>query len=401
MGDQEWLAEALGAYVKKRPDEMEAAQEYADLAANGAYQVVASDPTTSPSKERLKKVGNQAAVALWQAVQNRPHVPENYGKLIELYRMLGDEEKARKVPLYLSQETTATADDVHLAAYLLATNGYPQESIPLYERALKMDPNKARYRLNYAGALTRLGRFSEAELIYSDIIKNGVNGKMFHPHEVLANSIRLGDEHGYATRHFEFLKSLIPKKSEVAQHDLFLLETGKTYLALHQMDKAEPFFTALQDQYPEHRETAADMLIQTRVARGDFAGAEKSLATEEKNSTSSEGMIVLRLNLAEVKRMQGKLDDAAAIWSALPREFPKNRKAARALVTAAQALIDGGKFGQAKSLLNQYIALDVGDPDGESSARELLMKLTKLDVPDQAILQSAINDAVTSPPSVN
>ncbi|MGI8908717.1 MAG: tetratricopeptide repeat protein [Candidatus Sumerlaeaceae bacterium] len=395
LGDSNAIVEALGAYLAARPTIADAVQEYADAMGQIAYQVATGDPNTSPSTERQKQVADAAAKALWNVIRIRPYAPEPYGKLMEIYRLFGDAEKARLVPLALCDSTTATADDVHLAAYVYATNGYPVDALPLYERAIKLAPEKTRFRLNYAGALSRVGRYSDAEAIYQDVISHGVNGLQFHPHDLLVNSIRLADEHGQTSAHLTFLKSLLTDKS-VPQHDLYLLEAAKACVGTGHPDEAMAFIEALKTQYPQHTDTAEDILVQARVAKRDFKGAEQLLAQEEQETTDTAGKVLVRSNLAEVKRAQGQMDAAVEIWTKLAAEFPNDRQATRKFVTAAQVLMESGKLERAEQLLKQYLSLDIGDPDGELLAREVLGRLQKLDVPTESIVQSAMESMSTT-----
>jgi tetratricopeptide (TPR) repeat protein len=391
LSNPDGIAEALRAYTNARPNMADAVEEYADVMSQKAYRVATADPSSSPSAERQKEVADAAARALWSAVRLRPYTPEPYSKLMELYRLFGDDAKARQVPLVLSDPTTATAENVHLAAYIYATNGYPAESLPIYERALKLAPEKTRYRLNYAGALSRAGRPKDAMAIYQDLVQHGVNGRQFHPHDVLVNSIQLANERGEAASYEAFLKNLIADKY-VPQHDLFLVETARAFLATGHPEEAVPFLEALRQQYPQHAETAADLLVQTRVARKDFAAAEALLAQEEKETTDTAGRVLVRSNLAEVKRQQGKVDEAVRIWSEIGRQYPQDRQAARKLITAAQVLVETSKLQQAQQLLQEYLGRDLGDPDGEQLAREVLSKIKRLDVPSASIVQSAMQE---------
>lgn len=393
--DGSGLLDALGAYVEARPEVIDAAQEYADAAAQQAWFIMTADSQTSPPAEVMKQVGDTAAEALWRVVAVKPYIPEPYMKLIELYQLYGEPEKARRVPLALADRTSATAEEIHLAAYVSAQADMPQESIPLYERALKMSPNDTRFRLNYAGALTRVNRHKEADAIYRDVIERGVFGKQYHAHEVYANSIRNATAFGYKDDLLKFLRGLIPRK-DVPQHDYYLMEMGKVLLGLEMPNEAIAFFQAVHDMYPEHAYQASDFLVQAHVAMGKFAEAEQMLARQEKESTDTASLLLVRSNYAATKAAQGKIAEAVAEYKRLAEKYPQERQAIRGLVTAANSLVKEGRFRAATELLHQYLSLDAGDPDGEASARELLARIENKDFPSDILVKSALED--TAPP---
>lgn len=392
LGNEEGVTQALQRYVERNPQNLEAASELADALAQRAYVIATSDPTTSPSAEVLQEAANSAAEGLWHLIEMRPYVPEPYEKLIAIYKLYGQPEKARQVTSYLTDSTTATAEEIHLAAYIMATNGMPEDAIPVYERALKLRPDRTLFRLNYAGALSRVGRLKEADAIYRDVIENGVNGRQYHAHEVYANGILLARNNGYLEEFLAFLRGLIPK-SDMPQHDYFLIEVSKVLTALNLEREALHYLEAVQVQYPEKAWEAREHKVTAYVSLKDFEKAEKVLMEAEQESTDTVGLVLARNNRAVVRAESGKLDEAVELWKALAEEFPRDRTAARGLLIASQRLVEAGRFRQANELLRRYLSLDTGDADGEVSARELLARVKSLDVPSSTLVRSAIEEA--------
>jgi len=396
LGNEASMLAALQEFVNRNPGNMLAATELAGAHAQQAYQLATADPSTSPPEDKLKAAADRAAGSLWRLIEARPYIPEPYEQLMELYKLYGQPEKARQVPHYLTKSTTATAEELHLAAYILATNGFPEDAVPVYERALKLTPENAHFRLNYAGALSRVGKLREADAIYRDIIAKGVNGRQYHAHDVYVNGLKLAQTHGYQEEYLAFLKSLIHKE-DVPQHDYFLEEAGRSLLGSGLASEALPFFEALEVKYPERAWDARELIVHCHLEMKNFAKADQVLVTSEEKSTDTLGVILARSNRAVLRLRNGDIAGAVQQWNSIANEFPGNRQASRALLNAGQALVEAGRFSEAEQVLRRYLGLNAGDPDGEVSARELLTRVEKLDVPSETLVKSALEDAAAPP----
>lgn len=395
LGNADAVVAALEQYLKLRPGDAAVVQEHADALAGKAYQLAIADPNTSPPAEIAKPAADAAARALWRAVELRPYLPENYAKLMELYRTYGEPDKARQVPLVLSKPTTATVEEIHSAALLLATNGYPEDALPLYERVLKQQPDNPKYRLNYAGALTRVGRFADADKIYYDLIRVGARGKQYHTHELYLYAFESARAQGKLEQFVAFLRELA-SQPKVTAHDTFLLDAGQLLKSKGRPQDAVNFFQTLIQNYPNRRTEAEDALLQAYVALGKFDEAEKMLAAQDVTSTNTEDIITREYNRAFVKSEKGDMEGAVKAWTDLAERFPRDPKATRSLLAAAQMQLQRGKMAETEKLLQQYLALDSGDVDAEQGAREMLARVRKKEVDPNVLIQSALEDAASA-----
>ncbi len=388
IGNEDGITRALETYAKGQPDDANAASELADALSAKAWKLVADNPETSPPLAELEHAGNAASHALWNAVRLRPYAPEPYTKLIALYKLYNQPEKAKEVPRFLADRPNATAEEVHLAAYIYATQGYPKLSIPLYERALKMQ-NEIRYRLNYAAALGRVKRYDDAMKIYRDVITNGVNGHQYHVHQVHSSALEIARRQGQEKQYLAFLNSLLTNP-DVPDRDEFLMEEGKVLASAGLYQEALKFFYRYKEEFPENAITATDIIVSTYAAMKDFNTARRLLSEEIARTTKTEQLAFLKNNYALTYRLEGQVDAAVAEWQKLAAELPTEQTATRALLNAARALAQSGRISQARQFYNQFVHLNTGDVTGEQIARDELARLDRMEVPTDMLVQSAI-----------
>jgi len=388
IGNNDGITKALESYTMANPDDANAAHELADALSAKAWRIVADNPETSPTLAELEVAGNAASRALWNAVRLRPYAPEPYIKLIALYKLYNQPDKAAEVPRFLSDSPNATAEEVHLAAFIYATQGYPDLSIPLYERALRMQ-DETRFRLNYAAALGRIERYEDAMKIYREIIAHGVNGHQYHVHEVHSSALALARRQGQEKQHLNFLNSLLTNPN-VPDRAEFLLEEGKVLASAGLYQEALKFFYQYKEEYPDDTITATDIIVSTYAVMKDFDTARRLLTDEIARTTSSEQLAFLKNNYALTYRLQGQIDTAVSEWQKLAEDHPAEQMATRALLNAARALAQTGQISQARQFYNQFVKLNTGDVTGEQIARDELARLDRMEVPTDMLVQSAI-----------
>jgi tetratricopeptide (TPR) repeat protein len=381
------VTQAVASYAKARPDDLDAQKDLADAAAALAPKLAAGHLQTTPTAESIKEIADISAQASWRIIEKKPYVPEPYVQLIELYNLFGQPEKAKQVPRHLISGTSVSAQQYQLAAYIYAKNGFPNEAVPLYERALKEEPNNTNFRLNYAGVLTRLKRYDEAEVIYHDIIRHGVNGKQFHTHSVYPSAYQLARERGRIPQFLAFLLLLANDKT-VAEHSRYLIDGSKLLVSHGHTAEAIRLLEAASSLYPDAHDEAMELLIEAHTARRDYRRAEELLKTQDAEATATESKVSARHNLGYLKKTAGDTNGAVETWKALASSFPAERKATRGLIQAAQALNEKGRKDEARKLLEQYKVLDTGDTDGEASAEQVLSLL------DQPVTSPAAQTSV-------
>lgn len=388
LGNAAAIGDALELYVQENPNDLDAAMEYAQTRSNEAYQLMKADAVTSPTPQQIERTADKAARAYWNIIKHRSYVPEPYESLIDLYKLFGMEEKAKQVPLYLAEKEDASAEEIHLAAYIYAIKNYPEEAIPLYERALKME-NNPRYRMNYAGALSRANRFDEAMAVYKDLIEKGHNGKSYHLHELLDGSLKFAKAAGQVASHIEYLRNLMQSKT-LPDREEYILEAGKSVASAGYAQDSISFYEVLKADYPEQHDAAADYIINAHAAMGNFEEAKNLLRREIQNAKDEGTLAELRNNMALLSLRSGDLNSAVSEWDALATAMQDQRVAVRGLLSAGKALLDAGRVEQAKQYFRRYLQMDGADPDGEQIVREELEKLGGFDLPAETVVESAI-----------
>ena len=372
MTNPNGVLEALADYVKAVPGEFGALEELGGLYGARVFRMAsilqANDQATTPPE--FYETADTAARTFWDAVKARPYQPESYARLMAVYTLTGDAEQARRVPLFLVANNENSPEALSQAAFIFATNGMPEEALPLYEKALRLRPDDHLVRLNYAGALNRMGRFKDAEAIYWNLIEHGANGKQYHIHEVYANAYDMAERSGRLDAFLGFLAGLLPKKS-VAERDEFLLNAGKLLVFHGKPDAALPFYEAFGAEYPARAEEHRAAMIRAHVARRDFDAAERLIAEAEKTTTSDEAQISARFGRADLAREKGDTETAVRVWTELAEAFPDRTNAARGLLAGAQLLAETGDKARALRLLDRFTELNVGDDEDNHAAVRL------------------------------
>ncbi len=118
-----------------------------------------------------------------QLIRMRPYDPEPMRRLMRYYHGTGL-GRPEQVPDLIGLNAT-NPQLLGQCGYVLATEGFPAEGLRYYDRALSIDPEDPFVRLNRAACLTRLGRHSEAEMIYRDLLEHGHKGRAYHLHELI------------------------------------------------------------------------------------------------------------------------------------------------------------------------------------------------------------------------
>lgn len=397
MGNGKAVSDTLERYVNANPNDIDAAIEYAQARAGEAYSLT-RESKTSPTQEQLNATADKAARAYWKVIKLRPYAPESYENLMNLYTLFGMTDKAKAVPQYLLEQKDPNAEEIHTAAYIYAKRNYPEEAIPLYERALKMEDNP-RYRVNYAAALTRANRYDEALAIYKELIEKGVNGKEYHLHELLEGALKAAGEAGQSATLIEYLRNLPDTKKLPAPMD-YIHETGVALSKSGYGQDSIGFFERLRDEYPDQNAMATDLIINTYASLKDYPKAKEILRGEIEKATDKETQATLRNNMAILSLRSGDINLAIAEWEELAKAIPDVQVASRGYINAGNALLKAGRVEQAKDYFRKFLQQDSGDPDGEQMAREQLAKLGALDIPVESVVDSAVQEYAPDAPPI-
>lgn len=192
---------ALGDAYLRRDQPMEARAEYARL--------VAAYPDRALPLYRFAdaclKIGDfsEAAAAAAKALKIDPQERKaRYVRGVALMRMGRREEGQKELEEYSRQEAQAQAEmnsqrDVVVSnrgAAALVLNGLGEDGIALFQSSLKTHPDVASLRLNFALALSQLGRRQEAVSVLKNMLDSGI-GDDFLVYKILAREYqRLNDE---------------------------------------------------------------------------------------------------------------------------------------------------------------------------------------------------------------
>jgi len=366
---------ALDAYTQAHPEEYEALNEYAIAASQYAFSLVTGPQETTPSAEMVTQAVDQAARALWRVVSSRPYAIEPYQRLIHLYRAAGLPDKAQGVALSLMKHTSATAEQVHLAAYLLDETGYTTEALPLYRDAIARDPQNGRFKMNLANALRKLGRNSEALALYYDLFEHGSYGRQHHIHQLTEDAWEAATKSGQTAELIRFWRKLA-QREDLPQRDEFLVHVGSLLVDKKHFTDGLDFLALARRAYPDLRDEIEPIEARAAAMQGDVARAERIYMERVKRASTEYEKIDARLDYGKLLAGVGAFKEAVAAWEKLASDYPQNPKAARALLLAAQAHIANNDFAAAQELLAKYQSRDRGDSDGERQARELLETLT-------------------------
>jgi tetratricopeptide (TPR) repeat protein len=379
---------ALENYTQARPNDYEALNEYAIAASQQAWLMLAGPHETTPSLATVQQAVDKGARALWQVVRARPYATEPYLRLMELYRAVGERDKALGVASSLAQQTSATAEDIHLAAYLLDEAGYTTESLAFFRRAIERDPQNGRFRMNFANALRKLGRNAEAMAIYRDLFERGSYGHQHHVHQLTEDAFALAEKLGQTDALVQFWRSLATR-ADVPQRDELLPQIGELLVNKKRFSEGLEFLELARKLYPDTRDRVELSIAKAAAMQGDLAQARAIYEARAGRAPSSDARIDVLLDYGRLLAAIGDFADAVAHWESLASAYPNQPRAAHALLLAAQAELARGNSARARQLANAYLSRDRGDSEGEREAREFLAELTR---------QPSAGNAVSGPP---
>jgi tetratricopeptide (TPR) repeat protein len=386
---------ALENYTQARPNDYEALNEYAIAASQQAWLMLAGPHETTPPLAMVQQAVDKAARALWKVVRMRPYATEPYLRLMELYRAVGERDKALGVASSLASHTSATAEEIHLAAYILDEAGYTTESLVLFRRAIELDPQNGRFRMNFANALRKLGRDAEAMAIYRDLFERGSHGHQHHVHQLTEDAFALAEKLGQTDALVQFWRSLATRP-DVPQREELLPQIGELLVNKKRFSEGLEFLELARKLFPDTRDRVELSIAKAAAMQGDIAHAHAIYAARADRAPSRDARIDVLLDYGRLLATIGDFADAVAHWESLAAACPDQPRAARALLLAAQAELARGNSARAQQLANAYLSRDRGDSEGEREAREFLAELTRHTAGD-AVSASAGGPACASP----
>lgn len=267
---------ALWNYTQLASDQYPAKK----LFVTSALQLSATEETT----EELSLHAETMAVSL---IQSRPFDAEIMRALMDFYQRSNRTEKAAQVSDLVGRDATSSKLLSH-CGYILATEGFSEEALSYYNRALAYDPANPLILMNRASCYTRLNRWDEATAFYRQNIENGFAGKPFHLHECLLRLWSIAEHQRREEECLLYLQSLVDQESPRWQTDL-LRELVALMTQLRRLDDAIHFHEALVKRFQIEAATFKDIASSYQlIARGLIESGNHDEAGQFLSSSLSE-----------------------------------------------------------------------------------------------------------------
>ncbi|MBX3727758.1 MAG: tetratricopeptide repeat protein [Candidatus Sumerlaeia bacterium] len=348
--------EALYRHAAARPGDSEALVALAEVVAPLAAQLVqAPSEVLSAPEGEVERVTRLAELALRELIRVRPYDPAPYVALMEMFRAQGNEAAAEAVPIEAVRGSNNAAL-IGTAAYVLATNGFPDAALELYDRALEIAPDEMQIRMNRTACLTRLDRKEEAAAFYRTLLIEGHQGRGWHVHELVERYWLLVDDLEGNERAFEAVKSAVEqiagdwRSGAIEDAAMILLRKGYLDQALH-------FFGLLtaDGNGTGTRNVVAETLAVALHDRGLYDKAEQVLSEALEDEASEEARIGLAQTRCEVLVALGRVDEALAELQRIGREHATDPDALLSLYRAGLLAESHGDAVQAAALYQEFL----------------------------------------------
>jgi tetratricopeptide (TPR) repeat protein len=309
--------EAWYQYVQARPDDLEELQALATQA-----QAIAVELHAAPEEDLLQfqipilerqRFYNLAEQALQQLIRSQPYAPEPLQLLIQLYTGTEQPDKARAVPQLIAADTT----NIRLlknAGLVLSLEGYPEDALTYYDKAISLAPGQPDIRTNRAAALTRLGRWDEAIAEYKDILEHGFQGISWHGHEYVLRLYSTAETLGTIPEMEEYFEKVardtsIPWRLEICDN------LAALYLKLGNLNAAENYARLILEETtdPELRLKVWEKLIaEARQSQSERVESYLVEALEDLKSHPKE-LGILTLSKARQLSDSGETEQALSM----------------------------------------------------------------------------------------
>ncbi len=366
------LAAAAAAESRRQPNQIEALYQHAcafpgDPAALRALSevvtpLVESILTAPPQsvvapKEQIDGLRRLAEQSLTHLVKSQPLDPQPYINLISLHKAGGEKD----VPARIKGIVAAESPDARVkgvCAFALSTNGFAEAALPLYDEALKIDPQNMQIQMNRASCLTRLDRFDEARDYYRKLLTGGDHGMRFHVHEIIDRIWAIDETKKREAECVAYFKEVLPSipagwrnetKNDVANifaKKELLDDAAKLYSELvAEADAGELKLHAYES-------LAAIYFKQQKPAEAArlYESAEKAFAEDP------DTLIAITQARAQALAETGKADEAVKLLRAQAAAHPDHQTALNGLYLAGMICEKSGQPGGAKDLFKAYLA---------------------------------------------
>ncbi|MGC8740874.1 MAG: tetratricopeptide repeat protein [Candidatus Sumerlaeaceae bacterium] len=370
--------ESYAAYLEHAADDTQMLRFAAQLAlqyATRPLHMEASAERQSTATVRLldNTLVEHAASFYRRLIALQPMVGDNYSALMRVYQARGEIEAAKKVAAELAEKNTSSPELLATAATILEENGFLNEALHYYERALQADPSDYGVWLKYADALLAAGSHKQAELICKKMLEEGYSGKPYNQPTLLAYLLKLATLTRETSGLVEYLSSLreknIPGKPE------FLLSSAKLLLQIGAPDQAVASVAKFQKDFPGHTLLQESYLLAGQIwySRGDIEKAIATFRLVEEKFPQSQAAITAAFNIAVAQASAGRIDEALETYRRIAKQYSNDDHALGALFEAAVLASRAHKDPVLiKTLLEQFLATDCQDFSLRRNARKAL-----------------------------
>ena len=222
----------------------------------------------------------------------------------------------------------------------------------------RVDPLAAQSLMRQASVFMQQGRYEEAITRFREAeTANPGNATVYNMIGLCHLSLEQYDK---ALESFDHALQLIPGFTDARNN------RGSTYLALQQFRMAEvDFIAVLSDSTYPHRLKVFYNLGITYFSRGQIGAAKENF---EKAIAGKPPVFEAYLRLAEISRMQSRIESAMDLLEEARLKFPERIEGALAY---GRLLLEAGRAAEARPYLEDVIASDPGSAMADE-ARELL-----------------------------
>ncbi len=349
--------EALYQWVTRSPDNTAALDQLAKVSGELATELAsAPEELLAVDPDEIEKTVRVADQALRQVILRRPWEPDAYVSLLGLEEAKGSEDPADVLVQLVNSESSGFRDRETLG-FVLATNGYPETAMTLYDELLEHEPENVSVQMNRAACLTRLERWDEAITFYKSILDDGYEGEPWHVHELVGRLWEIGK---HLEREKEFIEWFRAAPSRVRGDWGMTIVEEFGSLCAHQgrIDLAEEFLRRTVDESddPNIKSRAWLRLVRTHAEAGDRDEAVSILAEAEENLASwPEQFTDLKLQHAELLITEDRKDEALNMLISAAATDPQDAFLADALHRAAQIAQELNQQERALSLYREFL----------------------------------------------
>ncbi|MCC6547768.1 tetratricopeptide repeat protein [Candidatus Sumerlaeota bacterium] len=371
------LVAAAAAESHRTPNQVEALYQFAQASPSDpmAYEAlsevvaplvesIAKAPKESvlASKEEIDNLNKLAEQSLMQLVRLQPLDPQAYISLINLYKATNVSGIPARISSIIADSSTS-AEVIGNCAYALSMNGFPNEALVLYNKALKIEPDNMQIQMNRAACYTRIDRLDDARKFYAEILEKGDRNRRYHIHELIGRIWAIDEATNRQAEGIAYLKGAVHTMPE-DWRDEGVNAVANLFAQKNLYDEAEPLFREVIANGKDEgiRIQSCEDLGQILVSQKRFDDAIKVFAEAESLfAKETETVVFMKQARAQVLAEAGRLDESVALLKTIPSAHPKNQLAQNSIFLAAQLCERSGRKDQALQLYRDYLDSKTSD----------------------------------------